>query len=87
MSKRKLETKSIIILHQTSFGEISDVIKLNLSTNDENFNEGEYEDFESYVDECMENVQMELRGNTFIIDSEVFDNIHEIEVQEQEVEY
>jgi hypothetical protein len=87
MSKRKLETKSIIILHQTSFGEISDVIKLNLSTNDENFNEGEYEDFESYVDECMENAQMELRGNTFIIDSEVFDNIHEIEVQEQEVEY
>jgi hypothetical protein len=87
MSKRKLETKSIVILHQMSVGEITDVIKLNLSTNDENFIEGEYEDFGSYIDECIENVQMEFRGNTFIINSEVFDDIHEIEVQEQEVEY
>jgi hypothetical protein len=87
MSKRKLETKSIVILHQMSVGEITDVIKLNLSTNDENFIEGEFEDFGSYIDECIENAQMEFRGNTFIIDSEVFDNIHEIEVQEQEVEY
>jgi len=85
MSKRKLETKSIIILHQMGIGEIDDIVKLNLSTNDEEYNEGEYEDFEEYVDECLENALGELPGNTFTIDSDVFDNIHEIEVQEQEI--
>jgi hypothetical protein len=87
MSKSKLETRSVIILHQMGIGQIEDVIKLNLSTNDQDYNEEEYEDFEDYCDQSIENVQMMYRGLTFVIDAEVFDNIHEIEVQEQEVEY
>ena len=39
MSKSKLETRSVIILHQMGIGQIEDVIKLNLSTNDQDYNE------------------------------------------------